>query len=319
VSKTTSQSDSHWSSRSLGSKFQHGIFYFLIGLGGRRAAYVLLHMVVFWYVLFYPSVRRRAGFYMRHRFPNDTGFKRFMHVFRMCLAMGKALVDRAIMGILGPEHIRFTLHGKQELLGLLDEEKGLILINAHAGCWQAAMSAMTFMDTSVNMLMQRNPGDVDRHVFQHSGQERPYNVIDPAGYLGGVLEMIAVLKEKQILSVMGDRVFGNPKNSMPTKFLGEDAYFPISAFTLAAATGTPCAMLLSHKSGPDSYELELAKVIRLKPGTGRKKREAIELAVGELAETLEAFCMKHPYQLFNFFDMWATPAPIEPEESSAVD
>jgi len=310
MSKNQSKSDAGWSSRGIGSKFQHGIFYFLIGVGGRRSAYALLYVVVFWYVLFYPSIRRRSSHYLKRRFPNDSGFKQFKHCYRLCLSMGKALVDRAIVGILGPDKMEVTLHGKQELLDLLAEEKGLILINAHVGCWQAAMSAMTFMNTSVSMLMQRGSDDVDRHYFEHSGQESPYHVIDPGGYLGGALEMMAVLKEKQILSVMGDRVFGNPKNSMPVEFLGDTAYFPISAFTLAGATGTPCAILLSYKSGPASYELELANVIQLEEGTGRRS-EAHKQAIQEVARTLETFCEKHPYQFFNFFDMWAEPAAVD--------
>ena len=52
-----------WTSRSVGTRFQHGIFYLLIKLGGRRAALPLLHLVVLYYVLFRPSVRRRRQRY----------------------------------------------------------------------------------------------------------------------------------------------------------------------------------------------------------------------------------------------------------------
>jgi len=298
-------SKGEWSSRSIGSKLQHKIFYLLINFGGRRAAYALLRFVVFWYVLFYPSIRRKSSYYLTHRFPNDNGMKMFLHTYRMCLMLGKALVDRAIVGILGPGKMRVTLHGKEKLLDVLKENKGLILINAHVGCWQAAMSAMTFMDTSVSMLMRREDGDIDRHYFEHSGQESPYNIIDPTGPMGGVLEMMNVLKRNEILSVMGDRVFGNPKNSVRVPFLGQDAAFPISAFKLAAAHGSPCAVLLSHKSGPASYELELVRIIRVKEGGVQKKNDGIlEDAVREFSETLEAFCQRNPYQFFNFFDMW---------------
>ncbi len=304
--------DAQWSSRSIGSNLQHQFFYLMIRIGGRRAAYALLYIVVFWYVLFYPSIRRKAGFYLRHRFPGE---KLFGHTFRMCLMLGKALVDRAIVGILGPAQMKVKLNGKQELLDLLAEDKGLILINAHAGCWQAAMSAMTFMDTPVSMLMQREDGDVDRHYFEHAGMECPYHIIDPRSYLGGSLEMLGVLKRKEIMSVMGDRVFGNPKNSIRVPFLGEDANFPISAFKLAAATGTPCAILLSYKTGPDSYELTLAKVIRVPEGTG-KSHDDLRPSVMELVHTLEDYCENHPYQFFNFFDMWA-PLTQEGGESKA--
>ncbi len=292
-----------WDSASIGSNLGHQIFYLLIKISGRRAAYFLLYIVVFWYVLFYPSIRTKAGYYLHHRFPEQTRLASFKHCYLMCLMLGKALVDRAIVGILGPQAMAVKLHGERALLDLLTEDKGLILMNAHAGCWQAAMSAMTLVNTPVSMLMLQEEGDIDRHYFEHAGMESPYNIIDPRSYMGGALEMLNVLKRNEILSVMGDRVLGNPKNTVRVPFLGEEASFPISAYRLAAATGAPIAVLLSYKTGPASYELSLARVIRVEEGTGKKNAD-LTPKVAEFVDTIEEYCQAHPYQFFNFFDMW---------------
>ncbi len=53
-----------WSSRSVGRNWQHQIFYLLIRLGGRRAAYALLYVVVGCYVLFSRLARKRAEPYL---------------------------------------------------------------------------------------------------------------------------------------------------------------------------------------------------------------------------------------------------------------
>lgn len=298
---------SRWSSRSIGSRLQHGIFYFLIRIGGRRAAYFLLHFVVLYYVLFCPDQRRKGEPYLRRRFSEASGGQLFRHSYRMILALGKVLVDRAVVGILGPDQMRVRLHGKEELLGLLAEGRGLILIGAHVGCWQVAMSALGFLKVPVNLLMQREEGDIDRHYFEHAGIECPYRIIDPRGFLGGSLEMLDVLKRGEVLSVMGDRLLGSDKNAVAADFLGGSVPFPFSAYKLASATGAPIAVLFSYKTGPAGYELKLFKVIRVTAGSGRGGA-MLAPCVAEFAEALEKFTFEHPYQFFNFFDMWQNGA-----------
>lgn len=294
-----------WSSRSIGSRLQHRIFYLLIRLGGRRAAYSLLYFVVLYYVLCRPALRRRSHFYLRRRFPGRP-VPRLRDSFRMSLELGKVLVDRAVVGILGPGAMRVSLHGREELLGLVAEGRGLILTTAHVGCWQVAMSALGFLEMPVNLLMQREEGDLDRHYFEHAGLASPYRIIDPRGFLGGALEMIEVLKRGEVLSVMGDRMLGSDRNGVAVEFLSGAVTLPYSAYKIASASGAPVAVLFSAKTGPASYELRLCGVIRVPPALGRKA-EAYAPFAAEFARSLESYCARHPYQFFNFYDLWQTP------------
>ena len=291
-----------WTSRSIGSSWQHQFFYRMIRLGGRPAAYVPLYVVVFYYVLL-PSVRKKCQYYLTRRFPQAGAWRRFWNSYQMTLELGKVLVDRALVGILGAGQIQVELQGKTELLEVLAEDKGVILINAHVGCWQVAMSALEFMDTPVNLLMQRENDDIDRHYFEHAGIECPYRIIDPRGDLGGVLKMVEVLKRGEVLSVMGDRMLGEDRNGVEVEFLGGRVTMPFSAYKLASATGAPIVVLFSYKTGVASYELKLYKTIRIPSGLGRGS-SVFQPYVREFAETLEVFCAEHPFQFFNFFDMW---------------
>ncbi|SDZ76706.1 Predicted acyltransferase, LPLAT superfamily [Desulfuromusa kysingii] len=296
-----------WTSRSIGSSWQHQFFYRMIRLGGRRAAYIPLYFVVFYYVLLL-SVRKKCQFYLARRFPQAGAWGGFWNSYRMTLELGKVLVDRALVGILGPEQIHVELLGKAELLQVLAENKGVILVNAHVGCWQVAMSALGFMKTPVNLLMQREDGDIDRHYFEHAGIECPYRIIDPRGDLGGVLKMVEVLKRGEVLSVMGDRMLGEDRNGVDVEFMGGTVTVPFSAYKLASATGAPIVVLFSYKTAAARYELKLYKTIRVPPGLGRGSN-VFQPYAREFAETLEVFCAEHPFQFFNFFDMWQNQPP----------
>lgn len=292
-----------WTARSVGAPWQHRFFYGLIRLGGRRAAYAFLRIVALWYTLFRPAERRKTRWYLDHRFPERGRLGRTLDSYRMIRSLGEVLIDRAVVGILGPDRVSVGLDGREDLIRLLGEGKGLVLVQAHVGCWQVAMSALGFIDRPVHMLMRREDGDVDRHWYEHAGLPCPYGIIEPGGYLGGTLEMLAALKRGEVVCVMGDRVFGSDRHTLRQRFLGEDATFPVSPYQVAAAVGAPVAVILSAKTGYCSYTMRLAAVMRPAHRQGRSP-EAYRDSVVRFAATLEEYVREHPWQFFNFFDFW---------------
>lgn len=221
----------------------------------------------------------------------------------MSLELGKILIDRATVGILGLEQMKVTLYGREKLLELLDQRCGFVLLMSHVGSWQVALSALDFVNVPVNLLLEREQGNIDRHYFEYKGIESPYRIIDPGSYLGGTLEMLEVLKKGEVLSVMGDRVAGSRKSYVKVKFLGEEASFPYSAFKLASAAGVPVVVVFSYKDGSDSYALKFSKIIRVPENLGRSGKHFLPY-VSQYVEELESYVKFHPYQFFNFYNMW---------------
>jgi predicted LPLAT superfamily acyltransferase len=292
-----------WTSKSIGSDFGHRFFYLLIRCAGRQGAYIFLHFVVLFYVLFTPSIRKKSDYYLSRRFKGRSRVRRLTDSYRIYVNLGKALIDRAVIGILGEDRIAMTFPEQQKVFDILKEGSGMILMTAHVGCWQTAMSTLKFLDAPVNLLLTREEGDVDRHYFEHAGIACPYNIIDPRGYMGGVLEMMGLLKRGEVLSVMGDRLLGSAKGAVKVEFLGGEVLFPISGFKIAAATGAPIVVLFSYKSGPAGYTLKVPEVIRVPGETGKKNSDFLPY-VKAFAAALEAYTVAHPYQFFNFYDMW---------------
>jgi predicted LPLAT superfamily acyltransferase len=300
-----------WSSKSIGSRFQHWIFYTLIRLGGRQAAYLLLRMVVLYYVLFSPAVRRRSLPYLSRRFPGKSAFGRLLDCYRLSYGIGEVLVDRAALGILGTDGISVSTNERARLQELVREGKGLVLVTSHVGSWQGAMAILGFIGTPINIVMHRQEGDLDRHYFEHGGQT-PYHIIDPAGYLGGTLEMMGALKKGEVLCIMGDRAMGSESGTLGVEFLGGKVRVPLSPCKLAAATGAPVAIVFPVKTGPTSYALNLAKVLRVPHMAGRSG-EPYRPFVEEYVEALERFVAEYPYQYFNFFDIWESEEDAQGE------
>jgi predicted LPLAT superfamily acyltransferase len=292
-----------WSSKSVGSRLQHAIFYLLIRLRAGWVVSFLLHVVVLYYMLFRPSVGNRGRYYVSRRFPGLGLLGRLRAFYLLDLNLGRVLIDRAALGIAGPETVRVDFEKREQLRSLAREGKGIVLLTAHVGGWQTAMAALRFLDLPINLLVHREEGDVDRHFFEHKGGPSPFRIIDPAEPMGGMLSMMEVLKKGEVLCTMGDRVFGSSRGVVAIPFLGDLIPVPFSTFKIASVTGSPIAVIFSCRTGPDAYDLILDRIIRVPAGLGRSGAEFAPY-VAQFVEGLEGFTKAHPFQFFNFFDMW---------------
>ncbi|WP_428898330.1 Lauroyl/myristoyl acyltransferase [Parelusimicrobium proximum] len=290
-----------WSSKSAASRFKHNIFYFLIKLGGRYAAYALLFFVVLFYTLV-PKWRRKAYPYIERRFPAAKGFAKIKHVFRLNMTFGRVLVDRAVLGITGSINILSSQADQDLCRELHAKGKGLIIITAHAGCWQSAMSTFDFMAGEKYVVYKRSKEDVDKQAHEHGGTKQTVNFIDPAGYAGGGLEIIEAIEKNGIICTMGDREFGSGKTMIRLPFLGSDISIPGAVYRIAGSYGTPVIIVFFPFAGAGRFDSLIADhfIIEDKgPDVSAYKPDA-----GRFINALETFCEKYPYQFFNFYDMW---------------
>jgi predicted LPLAT superfamily acyltransferase len=129
-------------------------------------------------------------------------------------------------------------------------------------------------------------------------------VIAPEQFLDGVVEMMQAISDGNIVSIMGDRSYGD--NSIEVDLLGDKVRLPYAAFTIAAAAQCPVVVLLSTKLSVKKYFVDLSHVIMPPVGARGKKHERIRGSVQEFASILEAYAFRHPFQWFIFRDLWNT-------------
>ena len=291
----------NWSSKSLGTRFQHSIFYSAIALAGWPFAYFLLFFTVFWYSLC-PSIQRRSHPYLQKRFPHASSFRLWLHTLQLYWEFGKVLVDRARAGILGKNAVTGLPQHEQQLRSIIDEGKGVILLSAHFGCWQLALAALSKLCTiPTHVAMYKDIADNDKHFFEHHGQATSFSVIDPQGGVDSSLAMLQALQKGHVLGFLGDRLFGASKHAISVPLLNKNIRIPCTPFLLAAATGAPIVIWFAHRTGVGTGNLQIAKVLRIPQGATKQVQQ--QYAV-QYAKSLEECIMQHPYQLFNFFNMW---------------
>jgi len=301
--KKQAQKKKQWSNRSIAKAWQYGFFHVLIRIGGQVLPNLFLYLLIAYYTLFRPLVRRRVSHYLKRRFPDAGPIEYLTHIYRHCLHFGRVLISRAAIGSLGRERFKATLHHKEKLLEVLGRDTGVILMTAHVGSWQLGLTTLDFIDKPIALLLEQEMGKALGHMHDKDLGQQQFEYIDPAGPFGGTLEILQRLRAGGLVSVMGDRVYGSERSIVTAPFLGGTAEFPLSPYFLASAAEAPIVVLLSRKTGMYSFELDVVDVMDIPTGLGRDATAYAPYA-RRFARLLEEYTDKTPYQFFNFHDMW---------------
>jgi predicted LPLAT superfamily acyltransferase len=282
-----------------------GIWFFKLFLRsfGLRGAYGLLYLVSLHYALFDRGLVASALPYIRRRFPGSSSFGKWLHAYRLFVSQGKQLIDRyaAVSGIAEFE-IRFE--GGDEVISLIrNSPRGAILLTSHQGNWQVAMTALEKLEKTVYLVMvpDQNPS-MQRALYPEGGGER-VKIISPDRYLGGVVEILNVLREGEVVSIMGDRGYG--ASTVEVSFLGDKAWFPYSAFHLAAAAECPLVVMETAKVSRHCYVVDMSNVLYPRYRGRRDRVGQLQPWVQSFVTQMERFVEEHPYQCFLFRDVWA--------------
>jgi predicted LPLAT superfamily acyltransferase len=304
ISHPSSPAD--WAQPKIGQSWQHRFFRNLMRVGGKARGYHMANIVSFWYVLFYPSIRRRCRFYLNRRFPiSPNPIRRFLNTFHLVRNFAATLVDMMVLSMFGPASLTCDSPDSSRLKELSSADRGFILLQAHVGCWQVGMSTMGHLSKPISIVMIPEPKTTA--LFD----QRVANVIDPRTGLEGVMQMTEALLRGEIVTMMGDRTFGDEQNTVKTTFLGAEAAFPVTSYRLASATGSPIVVMMAPRTKSGSYEIRLVRVIDVPPSVGRKAQHYASYA-RQFAECIEQFVQENPWQYYNFYDLWSGPPVSSP-------
>ena len=286
-----------------GTKLGHRIFHLLLRWFGPAPAYALLVFVVSYYVFVLKTPRKSAYYYLKNRFPQDSTFKRLFRTYRYIYQFGLVLIDQAAMGILGRKSFQIDFPGWEELYNLSTRKKGMVIITSHFGNWKTAMAAVDDLAVPVNFLIHLEEHMKGRHYFDLAGIRDKIKVIDPLGFMGGLVEAKKVLENGECVAIMGDRAWGS--RTQTCDFLGKPAPFPVSPYYLMAASGADLVVFFTVRTGKLAFKIDFVQLNRDgRQGQEQSAKGTVRHFLPKYVQTLEGFVQQYPYMWFNIFDFW---------------
>jgi len=291
-----------WSSRNLGSRPQYQIFRWIVRCRALSLARALLAVVVLYYTAL-PHIRRRCSFYLQRRFAGANGWMGFVYAYRLYLNFGLVLLDRMVAGTTGRFSICPTIPAvRVELLEATQNPRGCILLSAHMGAWQVGLAGLEELNRPVHIVQPHDPDDPDRHYFEH-GKGKACHVINVSDPISAFVEVTAALRRGGIVCLMGDRLSRDTEKSVTVPFLGGKIALPVNAYALASMTEAELVMLFTVR---EKGVIRAVRAERLKVPAGLPRHDpAVFLPfAARFAQAMEELVQSHPYQFFNFYNMW---------------
>ena len=276
---------------------------------GRRAGRVVLHLIAGYFLLFAPASRRASRNYLRRALGRAP---RWRDLYRHFFTFAATIHDRVYLVNHRFELFDFEVYGEDTLRRLLADRKGLFLMGAHLGSFEAIRAlGRKNTDLRVAMVMHQDNAQKINAMLKAINPEAVQDIIG-LGQVDSMLKLREHLDEGGAAGMLADRTLGDDI-FYPVRILGADANLPGGPFRTAALLRRPVVFMVGLYLGGKRYAIHFDALADFS-GVARDRRDAaVEAAIARYAALLDHYCRTSPYNWFNFFEFWqseaATTAP----------
>lgn len=280
-------------------------------LGHRVSAWFILPIVAYFFVTDRRG-RRASRRYLDRLYAVPGGARALGHrpgvldCFRHYRQFALMVLDRLAFTLGRAGAYDVVLHGREHFEELAAAGRGAVLVGAHIGSFDAlralarrhgvVVNAVMFTRHAVriNTLLRGLDPDIDVRVVH----------LDPS-VPDTALELRACVERGEFVAILGDRVGPSGRaRVVRVPFLGVEAPFPQGPFVLAGVLGCPVLLMVGLRRGEARYEVFAEPLAEHVPAAPRLRAEHVPEIIARYARRLETFCLRAPYQWFNFYDFW---------------
>jgi predicted LPLAT superfamily acyltransferase len=313
------RSDGGWFAQAeRGSTFGIRIAVWFYRRLGRRVATLLLYPIVGYFFLTAAPVRRASRRYLERLYASPGGAQALggapgaRHVFHHFLEFGVTILDRVGFWLGKDSDFDFRVRGREQLDRIVEEKCGALILGSHLGSFDAMrLLAATQSPLRVHLLMFTRHAPRINQVLralrgESSGGKLQVRVIpiDP-GSFRHVVEARECIERGEVIAVLADRVPpGESSRVSPVEFLGATAALPHGPMRLAALLGCPVLLMTGLRTASGGYEIHVERFADRVLLPRARRNEALSEYCQDYADRLAGYCVRAPYQWFNFYDFW---------------
>ena len=242
-----------------------------------------------------PDARRRVVANLRRVFGRRSRFRESLDMVSVFANFSHCLTEVFVAAVERSQPIVRCVQGEKEIRAL-DLDKGLIVVTAHVGGWQAAGSVLrSFGDQQVLVVMQRERDGQAQALQDATRASAGMRVHLSEGPLDALV-LLSHLRKGGIVAIQIDRVPEGVR-SRKVEFLGEASHIPEGPLRLASISGAPVVPAFARRVAFMEYEVTLGTPIFVR---SRPSGAELDEAALMLAHSVEAFVRANPTQWFHF-------------------
>jgi predicted LPLAT superfamily acyltransferase len=265
-------------------------YFFLTDAPGRRASLAYLRRV--WSL---PAGRASLG--------RRPGLR---ESFRHYLSFAIAIVDRFSVWFDSKDEFEFETTGTELIDRYAAENRGVLILGAHFGNFDALRRLAERSGQVVNVLMYTENSKRINQIFEEVSPEMRERmiVVDPDS-----VQSVFMIRERLLrgehVAILADRVEpGLRHRTLEVGLLGGLVKLPCAPMELAGVLGCPVVMVLATRRDSGRYRVVIEALDAGAKLPRDQRPAAVERVMKDYARRLEQHCCSEPYQWFNFYDYW---------------
>lgn len=269
---------------------------------GRPFGEAILPFITLYFLLTARQARRASRQYLARVLDRPV---RMLDVARHFHTFAAAILDRVFFLSGRYKGYKIDIDGLDCVHAAMAGGRGCILLGAHIGSFEALRSVGRMSPFPVRVLMFRRNAGAPTRLLEQLAPEFARNIID-IGEPDAMIRVQESLARNELVGMLGDRAPGHEK-SVLTPFLGGMAAFPAGPLLVASMLGVPVILFSGVRTGYRQYTVRFELLAEQITIPRRQRAQGLATWMGHYARWMERLCRAHPYNWFNFHDVWVAP------------
>ena len=203
--------------------------------------------------------------------------------------------------------LRVRVHGEAKLAGVLEGDRGAVLVTAHVGPFEAAARQLaTQFGVEVMLVMAREPDERARRYHDRLRSREGLRVAHVGEHQTDSLPILRHLRANGVAALQLDRP-GETGRTLRTTLFGVEQRVPEGPFQLAGLARVPLISVFASREGVFDYTLRIGAPLELsrKPGA-----EELARAANTVVREMERAIKRDPTQWFHFEAVDGDPGTV---------
>ncbi len=293
----------NWQGKTRGGHFGYWFFILLLKKLGLGFAYFFLRFVVVYFALFAPKASKNQYWYFR-KIHSYSILKSLVSIIKNFYIFGQVLLDK--IALMSGIKTKFTYNfdGEDNLLDLVQNQKGGLLVGAHIGNWEIAGHLLERIKTKVHILMLDVEHERVKALLDRSLTQKKLNIIPIKEDMSHLILIKDAFARNEFVAMHGDRFIGNAKHFY-FDFFNEKAAFPSGPFYMAMKFDVPICFVSAVKENATHYHFFATKPqIYKNIGNPKLRDQQIKEILKTYINNIEIILKAYPLQWFNYYDFW---------------
>lgn len=223
-------------------------------------------------------------------------FRTFAHV----------VLERVLLLSGGTRKFDTTVRGDDIIRAHHESQRGGVLLGGHLGSFEMLRAYdRELPGLQVRYMMFPDNAEATTALLNELNPDVARQVISLSNGQAAMLAACEYLDDGQFVAFLGDRMPRmDARHKVEVTFFGAPVWLPTSPYIAAMVARVPLILCFAPRTGTRRYDITFEEIYDGSPVARTERHAKSEELAQIFANRMETLCRQHPYNWFNFFDIW---------------